>query len=204
MRRDGQCPRVPAGVELHYLSQVVLVARSAFEGTRGAGQSPRVTHARARRLTDRRSTLSHRAHTVRFVRCRRRPSRPPRRSRPRRRPPAARGPPASAASSPRGGVARRTAVATALTRSRFLGGDASPAAFVSSATGSRARSRVVGARRVQTRALASPNELGDVAGTLGLTLSGFEQVMGKASFGALLGASSVYCYKVRVTTHPGS
>lgn len=102
------------------------------------------------------------------------------------------------------GVARRTAVATALTRSRFLGGDASPAAFVSSATGSRARSRVVGARRVQTRALASPNELGDVAGTLGLTLSGFEQVMGKASFGALLGASSVYCYKVRVTTHPGS
>ena len=105
---------------------------------------------------------------------------------------------------PARGVARRTAVATALTRSRFLGGDASPAAFVSSATGSRARSRVVGARRVQTRALASPNELGDVAGTLGLTLSGFEQIMGKASFGALLGASSVYCYKVRVTTHPGS
>ena len=105
---------------------------------------------------------------------------------------------------PARGVARRTAVATTLTRSRFLGGDASPAAFVSSATGSRARSRVVGARRVQTRALASPNELGDVAGTLGLTLSGFEQVMGKASFGALLGASSVYCYKVRVTTHPGS
>lgn len=105
---------------------------------------------------------------------------------------------------PARGVARRTAVATALTRSRFLGGDASPAAFVSSTTGSRARSRVVGARRVQTRALASPNELGDVAGTLGLTLSGFEQVMGKASFGALLGASSVYCYKVRVTTHPGS
>ena len=104
MRRDGQWPRVPAGVELHYLYQVVLVARSAFEGTRGAGQSPRVTHARARRLTDRRSTLSHRAHTVRFVRCRRRPSRPPRRSRPRRRPPAARGPPASAASSPRAGA----------------------------------------------------------------------------------------------------
>mmetsp|Transcript_6212 Transcript_6212/g.26936 ORF Transcript_6212/g.26936 Transcript_6212/m.26936 type:complete len:275 (-) Transcript_6212:1011-1835(-) len=103
VRRDGQCPRVPAGVELHYLHQVVLVARSAFEGTRGAGQSPRFTHARARRLTDRRSTLSHRAHTVRFVRCRRRPSRPPRRSRPRRRPPAARAPPASvAASSPRG------------------------------------------------------------------------------------------------------
>ena len=102
------------------------------------------------------------------------------------------------------GVARRTAVATALTHSRFLGGDASPAAFVSSATGSRARSRVVGARRVQTRALASPNELGDVAGTLGLTLAGFEQVIGKASFGALLGASSVYCYKVRVTTHPGN
>mmetsp|Transcript_6212 Transcript_6212/g.26935 ORF Transcript_6212/g.26935 Transcript_6212/m.26935 type:complete len:461 (-) Transcript_6212:196-1578(-) len=100
---------------------------------------------------------------------------------------------------PARGVARRTAVATALTRSRFLGGDASPAAFVSSATGSRARSRVVGARRVQTRALASPNELGDVAGTLGLTLSGFEQVMGKASFGALLGASSVYCYKAFFT-----
>ena len=53
---------------------------------------------------DRRSTLSHRARTVRFVRCRRRPSRPPRRSRPRRRPPAARGPPASAASSPRAGA----------------------------------------------------------------------------------------------------
>ena len=101
MRRDGQCPRVPEG-RASYLFQVVLVACSAFEGTRGAGQSPRVTHARARRLTDRRSTLSHRAHTVRFVRCRRRPSRPPRRSRPRRRPPA-RAPPASvAASSPRG------------------------------------------------------------------------------------------------------
>ena len=103
VRRDGQCPRVPAGVELHYLSRSFWVARSSRSRPRGAGQSPRVTHARARRLTDRRSTLSHRAHTVRFVRCRRRPSRPPRRSRPRRRPPAARGPPASvAASSPRG------------------------------------------------------------------------------------------------------
>ena len=29
-------------------------------------------------------------------------------------------------------------------------------------------------------------------------MSGFEQVMGKASFGALLGASGVYCYKVSV------
>ena len=105
MRRDGQWPRVPAGVELHYLIQVVWVARSSRCRPRGAGQSPRVTHARARRLTDRRSTLSHRAHTVRFVRCRPRPSRPPRRSRPRRRPPAARGPPASArAGSPRAGA----------------------------------------------------------------------------------------------------
>ena len=203
MRRDGQWPRVPAGVELHYLIQVVWVARSSRCRPRGAGQSPRVTHARARRLTDRRSTLSHRAHTFRPMSTTAIAS------------PAALAPAAATArragsSGVRGvipasrGVARRTAVATALTRSRFLGGDASPAAFVSSATGSRARSRVVGARRVQTRALASPNELGDVAGTLGLTLSGFEQVMGKASFGALLGASSVYCYKVRVTTHPGS
>ena len=53
-------------------------------------------------------------------------------------------------------------------------------------------------RPAPCRALASPNELGDVAGTLGLSLSGFEQVMGKASFGALLGASGVYCYKVSV------
>ena len=53
-------------------------------------------------------------------------------------------------------------------------------------------------RPAPCRALASPNDLGDVAGTLGLSLSGFEQVMGKASFGALLGASGVYCYKVSV------
>lgn len=54
-------------------------------------------------------------------------------------------------------------------------------------------------RPAPCRALASPNELGDVAGTLGLSLSGFEQVMGKASFGALLGASGVYCYKAFFT-----
>ena len=204
MRRDGQCPRVPAGVELHYLSGVVLGgSQLALATTWSRPVAPGHTRARATVDGPPLDALTPRTH---------RSFRPM--STTAIASPAALAPAAATArpgsSGVRGsviparGVARRTAVATALTRSRFLGGDASPATFVSSATGSRARSRVVGARRVQTRALASPNELGDVAGTLGLTLSGFEQVMGKASFGALLGASSVYCYKVRVTTHPGS
>ena len=90
--------------------------------------------------------------------------------------------------------------ATAPSRAtRFFGGDASPAKALASSMGRprrRSRGRDVGP--APCRALASPNELGDVAGTLGLSLSGFEQVMGKASFGALLGASGVYCYKVSV------
>ena len=82
---------------------------------------------------------------------------------------------------------------------RFFGGDASPAMALASSMGrARRRSRGRNVRPSPCRALASPNDLGDVAGTLGLSLSGFEQVMGKASFGALLGASGVYCYKVSV------
>ena len=59
MRRDGQWPRVPAGVELHYLSRSFWVARSSRSRPRGAGQSPRVTHARARRTAARRSHTAH-------------------------------------------------------------------------------------------------------------------------------------------------
>ena len=90
--------------------------------------------------------------------------------------------------------------ATAPSRAtRFFGGDASPAKALASSMGrARRRSRGRDVGPAPCRALASPNELGDVAGTLGLSLSGFEQVMGKASFGALLGASGVYCYKVSV------
>jgi len=91
--------------------------------------------------------------------------------------------------------------ATAPSRAtRFFGGDACPAKALASSMGrARHRSRGRDVGPAPCRALASPNELGDVAGTLGLSLSGFEQVMGKASFGALLGASGVYCYKAFFT-----
>ena len=67
--------------------------------------------------------------------------------------------------------------------------------------GTRASSVPRPRREAPPRAARSPPpRLGDVAGTLGLSLSGFGQpgCYSCWSFGALLGASGVYCYKVSV------
>lgn len=55
-----------------------------------------------------------------------------------------------------------------------------------------------GARRpARPVAALGPNEVNELAGTTLLTLSGFEAVLGKVSFGSLLAATSIYEYKVR-------
>ena len=45
--------------------------------------------------------------------------------------------------------------------------------------------------------MVGPNEVNELAGATLLTLSGFETVLGKLSFGSLLTATSIYEYKVR-------
>ena len=63
-------------------------------------------------------------------------------------------------------------------------------------------SRGVGrARRQQPvmrpAAVASPNEINELAGAAMMTLGGAEAILGKVSFGTLLTATSVYWTKVR-------
>jgi hypothetical protein len=41
-----------------------------------------------------------------------------------------------------------------------------------------------------------PNEVSELAGSLMMTLSGAETLLGKVSFGSLLTATSIYEYKV--------
>ena len=82
------------------------------------------------------------------------------------------------------------AVSSVSARSGFLGGGASHL------TGAvlRGRRRRVGTIRPSA---VGPNEVNELAGAALLTLSGFEAVLGKVSFGSLLTATSIYEYKVR-------
>jgi len=50
--------------------------------------------------------------------------------------------------------------------------------------------------RVVTAMAVGPNEVSELAGSLMMTLSGAETLLGKVSFGSLLTATSIYEYKV--------
>ena len=82
-------------------------------------------------------------------------------------------------------------------RSSFLGGGASRVTEVMRDNTASRGGRLGRVGPIRPSAVVGPNEVNELAGATLLTLSGFETVLGKVSFGSLLTATSIYEYKVR-------